>query len=245
MGEGKERKINLYDYFGFPDLQQRDEARKVFDMEKLLLRTITDTDILFSDTFFEQYHAWSMHINNFRSRLGLHLLLLHYHYKQMPLDMIDVKKMPSPEGAHKIFFDTFAEDSSLYLISYFDKHLEMFSDLFDLGKGERRPLSRSKKIYKMKQVEELHALGVAYKAVTESQAFAVVKEIRDNFAHNKSSTYYGMDVKRLVGGIYASCNNKGISTQETYNAMCELISNYEQLCGTVNDYIEKRISEAN
>lgn len=52
-----------------------------------------------------------------------------------------------------------------------------------------------------------------------------------------------MDVARLAGGVYASCNSKGISTQETYKAICELISSYEQLCGAVNNFIEKRISE--
>lgn len=105
-----------------------------------------------------------------------------------------------------MFFDTFAEDASLYLISYFDKHLEMFNDLFYLSKG------RNKIYHKMKQVDELSALGIKYKAITESNPFRAVKEIRDNFVHNKSSSYYGMDVTGLAGGVYVSCNAKGIST---------------------------------
>lgn len=144
-----------------------------------------------------------------------------------------------------MFFDTFAEDASLYLISYFDKHLEMFNDLFYLSKGEKRPLSRNRIIYKMKQVDELSALGIEYKTIAESNPFGAVKEIRDNFVHNKSSSSYGMDVTRLARGVYVSCNAKGISTQETYNAICELISNYEQLCGAVSKFIEKRILKYN
>lgn len=147
MSENKESRLNLYDYFGFPDHQQRIEARKFFDMEKILLKTINDTDLLFSDTFFEQYCVWSNHINNFRSHLGLHLLLLYYQYKQNPFDIIDIGNFQSAKCAHKVFFDTFAEDASLYLISYFDKHLEMFNDLFYLSKGEKRPLSRNRIIH--------------------------------------------------------------------------------------------------
>lgn len=244
MSEDIANRLNLYDYFGFPNPQQRAEARNIFDMEKLTLITVTDSRFWFSDIFFERYNAWSYHINTFRSHLGLHLLLMYYQYVQKPFDVIDIKNFESPKGAHKIFFDTFAEDASLYLISYFDKHLEMFNDLFYLSKGEKRRLSRNKIIFKIKQIDELYELGVEYKAIEQSQPFKVVKGIRDNFVHNKSSTYYGMDVVRLADGVYASCNTKGISTKETYKAIFELMRSYAQLCKTVNNYIEKRILEA-
>lgn len=244
MSENKENRLNLYDYFGFPDYQQRVEARKVFDMEKILLKTVSDTDLGVFDIFFEQYRVWSNHINNYRSHLGLHLLLMYYQYTQNPFDVIDIANFQSAEGAHKVFFDIFAEDVSLYLISYFDKHLEMFNDLFYLSEGRKHPLSRNKIIRKMEQVDELNALGVEYKAVTESKPFRAVKEIRDNFVHNKSSSYYGMDVARFASGGYTSYNTKGISTQETYDAICKLTSSFEQLCKAVNALIEKRISEA-
>lgn len=243
MSESKESHLNLYDYFGFPNLQQRTEARKVFDMEKILLKTITNTDLLLFDTFFEQYYVWSNYINNFRSHLGLHLLLMYYQYNQNPFDIIDIGNFQSAEGAHKIFFDAFAEDASLYLISYFDKHLEMFNDLFYLSEGEKYPLTRNKIIRKMKQVDEIKALGVEYEAITQSEPFKAVKKIRNSFVHNKSLSYYGMDVARIAGGVLVSRNTKGISTQQTYNKICQLIRSYEQLCGTVNSFIEKRLSE--
>lgn len=243
MSEDIANRLNLYDYFGFPNPQQRAEARNIFDMEKLTLITVPDSSFWISDTFFEQYNAWSYHINNFRSHLGLHLLLMYYQYEQKPFDVIDIKNFQSPKGAHKIFFDTFAEDASLYLISYFDKHLEMFNDLFYLSKEEKRRLSRNKIISKIKQIDELYELGVEYKAIEQSQPFKVVKGIRDNFVHNKSSTCYGLDVVRLADGVYASCSTKGISTQETYKAICKLVRSYEQLCKTVNKYIEKRLLE--
>lgn len=244
MSGNKDRRLNLYDYFGFPDHQQQVEARKVFDMEKIRLKTVTDTDLIFFDIFFEQYCVWSNHINNYRSRLGLHLLLMYYQYAQKPLDVIDIANFQSAKGAHKVFFDTFAEDASLYLISYFDKHLEMFNDLFYLSEGGKRPLSRNKIICKMKQIDELSALGVEYKTVAESKPFQTVKKIRDNFVHNKSSSYYGMNVARSASGEYISYNTIGISTKETYGAICKLVSSYEQLCKAVNDFIGKRILEA-
>jgi len=237
-------RLNLYDYFGFPNPQQRAEARNIFDMEKLSLITVPDSSLWISDIFFEQYNAWSYHINNFRSHLGLHLLLMYYQYEQKPFDVIDIKNFQSPKGAHKVFFDTFAEDASLYLISYFDKHLEMFNDLFYLSNGEKHPLSRNKIIYKMKKIDEINGLGVEYKTITESQPFEVVKGIRDNFVHNKSSSHYGMNVERLTGGEYASCNSKGISTQETYSAICKLVRSYEQLCVLVNKFFIERIENA-
>lgn len=245
MGENKDSHLNLYDYFDFPSPQQRVEAKKVFNMENLLLKTITDTSLIFFDTFFEKYQTWSIHINNFSSHLGLHLLLLYYQYEQKPLDIISVRELQSPEGAHKIFFDTFAEDVSLYLISYFDKHLEMFSDLFYLGKGEKHRLSRKKIIYKMKNIDDLRKLAESYKMVEQSQAFRLVKEIRDSFVHNKSSTYYGMNVAEITTGVYASFNSTGISTEKTYNAIYKLVCSYEQLCIAVNSFINDYVAKQN
>ena len=37
MDENTKSNLNLYDYVGFPDLQQRIEAKTVFNTEKLLL----------------------------------------------------------------------------------------------------------------------------------------------------------------------------------------------------------------
>lgn len=245
MDENKKSDLNLYDYIAFPDLQQRVEAKKVFDMEKLLLKRVTNADLLIFNVLAEQYHVWSNHINNFRSHLGMHLLLMYYQYKQNPLDMIDIENFQSARGAHKVLFDTFAEDSSLYLISYFDKHLEMFNDLFHLNEKINRSPFRHKIIEKMEQVDELRALSVEYKAIIDSKSFKEVKEIRNNFVHNKSSSYYGMDVKKYEEGIYVSRNTMGLSTQKTYNAICELIISYEQLCESVNKFIEDHILKSN
>jgi hypothetical protein len=120
----------------------------------------------------------------------------------------------------------------------------MFTDLFSLSNGEKHPLSRNRIIYKMKKIDEINGLGVEYKTITESQPFEVVKGIRDNFVHNKSSSHYGMNVERLKGGVYASCNSKGISTQETYSAICKLVRSYEQLCVLVNKFFIERIENA-
>lgn len=166
---------------------------------------------------------------------------MYYQYKQNPLDIIDIENFQSDRGAHKVLFDTFAEDVSLYLISYFDKHLEMFNDLFHLSKGKKYPLTRKQIIEKMKQIDELRTLSVEYNAIKDSKAFEEVNEIRNNFVHNKSSSYYGMNIERHKNGVYISRNAKGFSTQKTYHAICELIMNYQQLCVVVNNFIQYNI----
>lgn len=241
MDENTKSNLNLYDYVGFPNPQQRAEAKKVFNMEKLLLKRVTNTDLLIFNVLAEQYHAWSNHINNFRSHLDMHLLLMYYQYKQNPLDIIDIENFQSERGAHKVLFDTFAEDASLYLISYFDKHLEMFDDLFHLNKGKKPFLLRNQIIEKMKQVDKLRALSIEYNTIKDSKAFQEVSEIRNNFVHNKSSSYYGMNIKRHKEGVYVSHNAKGLSTKKTYHAICEFITNYQQLCVVVNDFIQHNI----
>ena len=59
MSEDTANRLNLYDYFGFPNSQQRVEARNIFDMEKLSLITVADSDLWISDIFYAQYNAWS------------------------------------------------------------------------------------------------------------------------------------------------------------------------------------------
>ena len=248
MSEIKNNRLNLYDFFGFPDQKQRDEAKQVFNMDKMRLIPISDENLWGSDTYFEQYNTWSHHISNFSSRLGLHFLLMYYQYKQNPLDVIDIRRFQSPGGVHKIYFDTFAEDTSLYLISYFDKHLEMFSDLYSLKQqsARRYNLSRRKIIDEMQKIDILQNLANEYRNVEQSKAFIHIKKIRDNFVHNQSSSYFGMNVRMAINdrGIeYASYNSTGISTDETYIEMCELIHSYEQLCETVNSFFNARIEE--
>ena len=249
MSEVKSNRLNLYDYFGFPDRRQRDEAKQIFDVDKLRLITVNDANLCALDTYIEQYSAWSYNINNFSSHLGLHFLLMYYQHQHNPLDTIDLRKFQSPEGAHKIHFDTFAEDTSLYLVSYFDKHIEMFNELYDLKQqsGKRYNLSRKSIINEMQKISTLKELAAEYQNIEQSQAFKIIKEIRDNFVHNKSLSYYGMNVdkKKINGGIeYVSYNSKGISTEATYHAMCELIKSYEQLCNSVNAFFNTRIEEA-
>ena len=235
--------LNLFDYFGFPDRQKRDGALEIFDINKLCLLPIEDNHLRFFDTFFEQYSVWSNHINNFKSHLWLHFLLMYYQYFENSLDTIDMGKFQSPEAAHKIFFDTFAEDVSLYLISYFDKHLEMFNDLYELKElsGKKHNLSRSRIINEMKNVEELNELANEYQRVEQSESFRQIVAIRNNFVHNKSSSYYGMEVTKIARGVYASGSSRGISTKSTYNSVCDLISDYEQLCEQVNAFIKMKI----
>ena len=142
MSNEDTNRLNLFDFMGFPDRLKRDEALEICDINKLILMQVEDNYLRFFDTFLEQYSVWCYHVNSFRSHLWTHFLLMYYQYKQNLLDIIDIENFQSERGAHKVLFDTFAEDVSLYLISYFDKHLEMFNDLFHLSKGKKYPLTR-------------------------------------------------------------------------------------------------------
>lgn len=243
MSNDKAKRLNLFDYFGFPDRQKRDETLQICDINKLRLSSVEANNPHFLDIFFERYCVWSNHINNFSSHLWLHFLLMYYHYSQNPLDTIDIGKFQSPEAAHKIYFDSFAEDVSLYLTSYFDKHLEMFNDLYDLKQlsGKKHNLSRRKIIREMEKVEVLKKLANEYRKVEQSESFQQIVDIRNSFVHNRSLSYYGMEVTKVQHGVYASGHSGGISTMSTYNSVCELLRNYEQLCVQVNDFIKEKI----
>lgn len=235
--------LNLFDFFGFPDRQKRDEALQICDINELRLLSVEDNYLRFFDIYFEQYSIWSNHINNFSNHLWMHFLLMYYQYSQNPLDTINIGKFQSPEAAHKIFFDTFAEDVSLYLISYFDKHLEMFNDLYDLKQlsGKKHHLSRKAIIDEMENVEVLKKLTNEYRSVQQSEPFVQIVDIRNNFVHNKSLSYYGMKVTKNKHDVYASGNSNGISTKSTYNSVCELLRSYGQLCAQVNTFIKIKI----
>lgn len=187
--------------------------------------------------------VWRNHISNFSSHLWLHFLLMYYQYSQNPLDIIDTGKFQSPEAAHKIFFDTLAEDVALYMISYFDKHLKMYYDLYDLKRiiGKKRDPSRKLIISKMINIEELKELANEYQRVEQSKPFCQILDIRNNFVHNKSLSYYGMEVTKYECGVYASGNSSGISTKSTYDSICELLRSYEQLCTHANAFIKAKI----
>ena len=117
----------------------------------------------------------------------------------------------------------------------------MFNDLFHLSKGEKYSLSRKRIIKKMEQVDKLRVLSIEYNTIKDSKAFQEVNEIRNNFVHNKSSSYYGMNIERHKEGVYVSHNAKGLSTKKIYHAICELITNYQQLCVVVNNFIQHNI----
>ena len=246
MSNDDANRLNLFDFIGFPDRQKRDEALQICNINKVNLLQVEDINLRFFDTFFERYSVWCYHINNFRSHLWTHFLLMYYQYCQNPLDTIDICKFQSSGAAHKIYFDTFAEDVALYSISYFDKHLEMFNDLYDLNKlsGEKGNLNRYKIIKKMKKVEVLKELAYEYQRVEQSDPFRQILNMRNYFVHNKSLSYYGMDVTKVGHGVYASGNSDGISTKLVYNSVCELLRSYEQLCEHVNAFINTRLEES-
>lgn len=243
MSNEDTNRLNLFDFMGFPDRLKRDEALEICDINKLILMQVEDNYLRFFDTFLEQYSVWCYHVNSFRSHLWTHFLLMYYQYCQNPFDTIDINKFQSPEGAHKIYFDTFAEDVALYSISYFDKHLEMFNDLYDLKKssGEKRNLTRRKIINEMKKIEEIKDLAFEYQRVEKSESFRQILAIRNNFVHNKSSSYYGMEVTKVGPGMYVSGNSDGISTELVYKSVCELLRSYERLCEHVNSFINARV----
>ena len=94
----------------------------------------------------------------------------------------------------------------------------------------------------MKKVNVLKELADEYQNVEESLPFSQIKEIRDNFVHNKSSSYYGVNVRKNENATeYVSYNSKGISAESIYKATCKLMELYGELCIKVNAFIKARI----
>lgn len=242
MSKSESKRLNLFDFFGFPDRETRDTLDNVFSLKSIHLDSI-GSEYWFLDTTFEFYHVWSIHINNYSSHLWLHLLLLYYQYANSPQDFLGIDMFNTPSAAHKILYDTFLEDVSLYLISYFDKHLEMIRSMYNLFPMSRKSWNPSRKtiLDAMSKVSKLEDIATEYKTVESSPHFKQIKEVRDNFVHNKSSTYVGMDVSIIAQGVYASGHSEGVSTEKLFISVCGLLREYGQLCGRVNAFILSEI----
>lgn len=112
----------------------------------------------------------------------------------------------------------------------------------------------------MEKIDALKEIAKEYRAVTKSEAFLYINSIRNDFVHNKSRSYRGMNIDKRIDkknfkmnnesyndiGIYFGIeygyyNSKGISTNKTYNAICNLLKKYEQLCEKVNDFFNTQI----
>lgn len=122
----------------------------------------------------------------------------------------------------------------------------MFNDLYDLKQlsGKKHNLSRNSTINEMKNVEELKELANDYLNIVHTEPFRRIKAIRDNFVHNRSSSYFGMDVSKIGNGAYSSGSSRGISTKDTYHLVCELLGSYEQLCEKTNKFIKNKMDGA-
>ena len=52
MSEENTHRLNLFDFFGFPNRQQRDETLQICDINKLHLFTVEDPNLWLFDTYF-------------------------------------------------------------------------------------------------------------------------------------------------------------------------------------------------
>ena len=71
----------------------------------------------------------------------------------------------------------------------------------------------------MMKVDELKSLANEYQSVEKSNEFKCVRNIRNNFVHNKSTTYYGMNVDRqeIAHGVIAYASyNSGVYPQKKH-----------------------------
>lgn len=87
----------------------------------------------------------------------------------------------------------------------------------------------------------LKELANEYRRIEQSKSFRQIVAIRNNFVHNKSLSYYGMEITKIERGVYVSGNSRGISTKSIYNSVCELLKSYEQLCTQVNAFMSARV----
>ena len=247
MEKNIDNNFNLFDYFGFPNRNRRAEIQQICDVNKLQLIRAENCSSWFHDNYFGLYNTWSNHINNFSSNLWLHFLLMNYQYDNHPPEILEnIDEQDSSAIAHKIFYDTFIEDVSLYLISYLDKHLEMYNSLYDFqGQAKnKRKLSRNSIISEMKTTNELTELSKEYQSITQSEEFKAVKQIRDNFVHNKSSSHLGEHITKYGNGVTAYGISHGIETRLIYSIVCILLKRYENLCLKVNEFMIKKVENS-
>ena len=240
MKKNIDNNFNLFDYLGFPNRDRRTEIQQICDVNKLRLIYVENCSSRFRDDYFELYNIWSNHINNFSSNLWLHFLLMNYHYDNHPVETLEnIRKQDSSAIAHKIFYDTFVEDVSLYLVSYFDKHLEMYNSLYSFQSQEKskRKLTRDKIIKKMKNTSALTELSKKYQLIIDAEEFKSIKKIRDNFVHNKSSSDLGENISKHTNGMITYGVSRGIETSLAYSTACKLLKRYENLCLEVNEFM--------
>ena len=83
----------------------------------------------------------------------------------------------------------------------------------------------------MEQVDKLRVLSIEYNTIKDSKAFQEVNEIRNNFVHNKSSSYYGMNIERHKEGDDLLCTKLfKPQRQRTFNQKnlsCNMRINHE------------------
>lgn len=251
MGVNKNPGFNLYDFVEFPNREMRDEARRFCDIDKMRLTRIRNENSFAYSVLLEQYSVWISHINSFAGKLGLHFFLLYYQYKQNPLETMELTKGQTEKRIHKVLFDTFAEDVSVYLISYFDKHLEMYNDIYNLQhkSGKKHKLSRKSVIREMEKCDQLKDISRQYQNIEQSKGFTEINQIRNSIVHNKALSYYGSDVccERYTDSNfeYSFYVREGIRTNETYEAICQLIKCYEEICVQTNTFINEIVEDAN
>ncbi|MPM93420.1 hypothetical protein SDC9_140557 [bioreactor metagenome] len=210
-------------------------------MQQLRLIPGADIDLFLVDFFFEQYNPWCRHINNYVSRLDLQFLYLRQQYSLKPVDFLSFDCLNNEKGIIKIHYDMYTEIIILHLVAYFDKLLSMFQALYDLNKKIQR---RNKIIELLKQIEEISEIARQYESIVSTESFIYINGIRNDFVHNKSQSYYGIDVSKNQG-CYSSFNSKGMSTSKTYASILEVLNSYIPACSKINELIRLKVQQKN
>ena len=93
----------------------------------------------------------------------------------------------------------------------------------------------------MKTRSNLKTIADEFNNVVEAEEFKDIKNIRDDFVHNKSGSHTGMATKKDKDEVVFSYYAEGISTEKTYQSMLSLIKLYEPLCKKLNEFFKREI----
>lgn len=231
-----EKHLNVFDFIGFPDYSQRVKIKeKFFDLNRLRLIQCP-LDLIIIDIKYEFYYIWSAHLNNFLSSLNIQFFNMCNVYLKHPPEYKLTESNSEEQRIYKLFFDTYAEVTIVYLMSYYEKSLSMYNDVFCLNEAGSHRKIVLEKLDELKNPRAIPII-IILKEIANSKEFKYLNSIRNDFIHNKSRFQAGMNIVRKNGG-FISGNGAGESTEKIMDNIIKLLSLYETYVNLANKFFQ-------
>lgn len=230
--ENREGHVDPYDYLQFPSRMERRRIRKQFDFNGLKLPVLENPKEI--NRYI--YEAWRLDINNYTGKLEMYFLLMAHYYVQNPLKKKRNGNFSEEQNIMRYYFDTFSEMTAVYLISYYEKIVDMLKDIYKIGKNCRK---RDTVIEKLLIIDNqsLHNLVTELKNIQASDNFKEMEMIRNNFVNNYSSYYIGIFLEE-VNGYYCYGGQRGVTTESMYKSIVKMLQDLEKAAVKVTEFLQ-------